>query len=367
MACIRFSSQAALAERLSELLLVLPPEVRGWGGGFCRPVPAGGLVSAGGLPVRARDRPATADLRSSAVMTLSPPLCRQTSALYYAAFIGTMRREWFGIDRLRMDKFMMLVRKFFFKLLQRFCRNGWCGACWLWRGWGQGLDFHRAARPGPHHTNPLPGRCLVRHAGGFVRPAACWAHAAGTAAWTHAQPLSAIRRPAVCRRAEEVRELTGIWLEQVLLPEDTLAATGFAYHLIDLLIPELQRAVTSAEQRPPAAALALLLEPFCQALARGNNPTLLNRLRCGRWVGERGRAASRPGACGVWTKAGGGEWEPCSGAPMGPSRPTLLVPASRPCCLRGAGVVTTAASRRPMRITHPPSYPPAPGSDCLCH
>ena len=24
----------------------------------------------------------------------------------------TVRREWFGIDRLRLDKFMMLVRKF---------------------------------------------------------------------------------------------------------------------------------------------------------------------------------------------------------------------------------------------------------------
>ena len=32
--------------------------------------------------------------------------------LYYAAFISTMRREWFGIDRLRLDKFLMLVRKF---------------------------------------------------------------------------------------------------------------------------------------------------------------------------------------------------------------------------------------------------------------
>lgn len=36
-----------------------------------------------------------------------------------------MRREWFGIDRLRMDKFMMLVRKFLFGLLRRFRQEQW--------------------------------------------------------------------------------------------------------------------------------------------------------------------------------------------------------------------------------------------------
>lgn len=36
-----------------------------------------------------------------------------------------MRREWFGIDRLRMDKFMMLVRKFLFSLLRRFRQEQW--------------------------------------------------------------------------------------------------------------------------------------------------------------------------------------------------------------------------------------------------
>lgn len=115
----------ALAERLSELLLVLPPEVRGWGGGFCCPLPAlGHWPGLGSLCLRVADPAAAAPPRP----TLSCshfPVAWQTSALYYKAFIGTMRREWFGIDRLRMDKFMMLVRKFFFKLLQRLCRGGW--------------------------------------------------------------------------------------------------------------------------------------------------------------------------------------------------------------------------------------------------
>jgi len=30
---------------------------------------------------------------------------------YFRVFFTTMRREWFGIDRLRLDKFMVLVRK----------------------------------------------------------------------------------------------------------------------------------------------------------------------------------------------------------------------------------------------------------------
>lgn len=36
----------------------------------------------------------------------------QVAFAYFRAFMETVRREWFGIDRLRLDKFMMLVRKF---------------------------------------------------------------------------------------------------------------------------------------------------------------------------------------------------------------------------------------------------------------
>ena len=32
--------------------------------------------------------------------------------MYFQTFMRTMRREWFGIDRLRLDKFLLLVRRF---------------------------------------------------------------------------------------------------------------------------------------------------------------------------------------------------------------------------------------------------------------
>lgn len=35
----------------------------------------------------------------------------QVALAYFRVFFTTMRREWFGIDRLRLDKFMVLVRK----------------------------------------------------------------------------------------------------------------------------------------------------------------------------------------------------------------------------------------------------------------
>ena len=36
----------------------------------------------------------------------------QAAELYFQACLRTLHREWFGIDRLRLDKFMMLVRTF---------------------------------------------------------------------------------------------------------------------------------------------------------------------------------------------------------------------------------------------------------------
>ncbi|KAL0040673.1 hypothetical protein WJX79_001241 [Trebouxia sp. C0005] len=41
-----------------------------------------------------------------------PMLSYKVAYLYFTVFLSTIRREWFGIDRLRLDKFMMLVRKF---------------------------------------------------------------------------------------------------------------------------------------------------------------------------------------------------------------------------------------------------------------
>ena len=41
----------------------------------------------------------------------------QSAFLFFTAFMSTMRREWFGIDRLRLDKFLMLIRKFVNQML----------------------------------------------------------------------------------------------------------------------------------------------------------------------------------------------------------------------------------------------------------
>jgi hypothetical protein len=36
----------------------------------------------------------------------------QAALLFMKCFFVTMGREWFGIDRWRMDKFMMMTRRF---------------------------------------------------------------------------------------------------------------------------------------------------------------------------------------------------------------------------------------------------------------
>ncbi|KAG4162362.1 hypothetical protein ERO13_D01G111500v2 [Gossypium hirsutum] len=64
---------------------------------------------------------------SSVVPKLEPPLSLQ----YFSVFLLTMRREWTGIDKLRLDKFYLLIRRFlhfFFAMLKR----------WSWD-----LDFTR--------------------------------------------------------------------------------------------------------------------------------------------------------------------------------------------------------------------------------
>jgi ribosomal RNA-processing protein 1 len=44
---------------------------------------------------------------------------------YFQAFLRTMRREWFGIDHLRLNKFMVLVRKFVTQLLRHLQAASW--------------------------------------------------------------------------------------------------------------------------------------------------------------------------------------------------------------------------------------------------
>ncbi|GIM10240.1 hypothetical protein Vretimale_13972 [Volvox reticuliferus] len=60
--------------------------------------------------------------RLAAVLTQLP---EQSAYLFFTAFMSTMRREWFGIDRLRMDKFLMLIRKFIHHMLVRLKASKW--------------------------------------------------------------------------------------------------------------------------------------------------------------------------------------------------------------------------------------------------
>lgn len=70
---------------------------------------------------------------------MPPPsnLLPQTGWLYYHCFVRTMRREWFGIDRLRLDKFMMLMRKVFAALLRQLQQHQWCVDREGSSGWGE--------------------------------------------------------------------------------------------------------------------------------------------------------------------------------------------------------------------------------------
>ncbi|KAI3435489.1 hypothetical protein D9Q98_001555 [Chlorella vulgaris] len=128
--------------------------------------------------------------------------------MYYVTFLRTMRREWAGIDRLRLDKFMMLMR------------------------------------------------CVFR---------------------SSLRLLQALAWP-----QERIQRLAHCWLHDVLLPGDTLAAAGVAYHLVDLMLPELEACVVYTGANGAVAmdhTLRPLLEPFCAALAATSSPALVVRLR----------------------------------------------------------------------------------------
>ena len=89
-----------------------------------------------------------------------------------------------------------------------------------------------------------------------------------------------------------MERVAGFWLSHVLVPGDTLAAAGVAYHLADLLLPELGR-VAGEGGAPDAATLARLLQPFAAALAATDNPALVYRLRCAPAAGGRPAPACR--------------------------------------------------------------------------
>lgn len=88
-----------------------------------------------------------------------------------------------------------------------------------------------------------------------------------------------------CRDEETVQAFGDFWRDEMLLPHDTLVAAGVAYHVADMLLPQLKIVVAEAAAPPPAAALAALFSPFCAALGDSGDPVLVRRLRQGLFEG----------------------------------------------------------------------------------
>ncbi|KAL4592173.1 hypothetical protein LXL04_005159 [Taraxacum kok-saghyz] len=61
------------------------------------------------------------DRLSSLLLTLDVPL----SLHYLSAFLTTLRREWSGIDVLRLDKFYLLIRRFINRSFEFLKKNSW--------------------------------------------------------------------------------------------------------------------------------------------------------------------------------------------------------------------------------------------------
>ena len=55
----------------------------------------------------------------------------QSALHYFKIFARTMQREWFGIDKLRLDKFMVLARKFLHQVYAHLQSTGWYASSYL--------------------------------------------------------------------------------------------------------------------------------------------------------------------------------------------------------------------------------------------
>lgn len=142
-----------------------------------------------------------ADKLASIVSQLSD----EVAFLYFSVFIDTMRREWFGIDHLRLNKFLMLIRQFFNQLLRMLQKRKWQTAL--------------------------------------------------------------------------VSQYTALLQSEVLLPTDNQRATGLAYHVCDVWLPEVIKVVSESNKPPSSATLALLLQPFCEALTHADEVAMVRRVR----------------------------------------------------------------------------------------
>ncbi len=104
--------QAALAERLAGFLRIEGDEDEEEGG-------------AASPPKKRAQRGGEEGEGEGDVGGGSPVLEGDLAGRYLQAFMWTMAREWGGLDRHRLDKFMLLVREFLRAALQRLRAGGW--------------------------------------------------------------------------------------------------------------------------------------------------------------------------------------------------------------------------------------------------
>ncbi|EJD52593.1 Nop52-domain-containing protein [Auricularia subglabra TFB-10046 SS5] len=146
------------------------------------------------------DKPLVQQALSSELAELLLTIKSTTEALrFLRSFWETTVREWSGLDRFRMDKFYMLVRKYVNAAFRLLARSEWDDAACK------------------EYNSMLTGRGCP------------------------------------------------------LCPDDPKVPSSLAYHLSDIWLEELEKAMNNAEPSPPPAPLGVLLEPFISLAALTNN------------------------------------------------------------------------------------------------
>lgn len=137
---------------------------------------------------------------------------------YFRVFFATMRREWFGIDRLRLDKFMMLVRKFVQQSFVHLRNADWCADA-----------FGRTSKA-------VTLLHELRSSGRACR-SACMpyeAHTCPVQQWLVSTSCLQLSPALHCRDAQRVEPFVDALTEEVLLKEEGPPALGLVYHLAGL-------------------------------------------------------------------------------------------------------------------------------------
>lgn len=71
------------------------------------------------------DKPLVQEQLADTLSQLLHACSEESGILFFKCFMITIGREWDGIDLLRIDKFYMLVKKFFHEVLELLCQINW--------------------------------------------------------------------------------------------------------------------------------------------------------------------------------------------------------------------------------------------------